>query len=142
MKSTYPARIEKDNNGLYFVQFINFDEAITDGETLEEALFNAQEVLTLTVESRLEENLDLPLPSQTGEKEEDNIYFVAPDARVQAALLVHHARGNRSIAELARALGTSWPAAKRLEDPRNSPTLKILDKAAATLGKKLVLSFE
>jgi len=139
MKSTFPARIEEDSSGMFFVQFLNFDEAITDGETLEEALFNAQEVLTLTIESRLEEKVEIPFPQEI---EGENIYHVAPDARVQAALLVHQARGNRSIAELARALGTSWPAAKRLEDPRHSPTLKILDKAAATLGKKLVLSFE
>ncbi len=53
MKSTFPARIEADSSGMFFVQFLNFDEAVTDGETLEEALFNAQEVLTLTIESRL-----------------------------------------------------------------------------------------
>ena len=123
MKSAFPARIKKDKSKIFFVQFLDLDEAITDGETLEEALFNAQEVLTLTIESRLDENIEIPLPQQ---EEADNIYFIAPAARVQAALLVHQARGNRSIADLARALGTSWPAAKRLEDPRHSPTLKIV----------------
>ena len=52
------------------------------------------------------------------------------------------ARGERSLAEVARALETSWPSAKRLEDPRHYLTLKQLEKAAAALGKKLVLSFE
>jgi antitoxin HicB len=37
---------------------------------------------------------------------------------------------------------TSWPAAQRLEDPRHSPSLKQLERAAAALGKRLVLSFE
>lgn len=43
---------------------------------------------------------------------------------------------------MARVLETSWPAAKRLEDPRHWPSLKQLDKAATALGKRLMPSFE
>jgi antitoxin HicB len=57
-------------------------------------------------------------------------------------LLVRRARADRPFADLVRALDTSWPAAKRLEDPHHSPTLKQLERAAGTLGKRLVLSFE
>jgi len=139
MKPIYAAKITKDEEGYFLVTFPDLDEAITDGETMEEALFNAQEVLTLTIESRMDEGMDIPEPHRIKGKD---IYYVAPAARVQAALLVHKARGERSLADLARALDTSWPSAQRLENPHHSPTLKILDKAAATLGKKLILSFE
>lgn len=139
MKQVYPAEITKDKQGRYFVRSLDLPEAITDGESMEEALFNAQEVLTLTIEGRMDEGINIPDPQQAAGK---SIHFIAPAARVQAALLVHRARGNRSLADLARALETSWPSAKRLEDPRHSPTLKMLDRAAATLGKRLVLSFE
>ncbi|MCP4751983.1 MAG: type II toxin-antitoxin system HicB family antitoxin [Proteobacteria bacterium] len=142
MKPLFPAKIEPDENGMFFVQFIDIEEAITEGETLEEALFNAQEVLTLTIESRLDEGMEIPAPHDPHQAKGKNIYFVAPVARVQAALLIYQTRGNRSMADLARALGTSWPAAKRLEDPHHSPTLKVLERAAATLGKRLILSFE
>jgi antitoxin HicB len=57
-------------------------------------------------------------------------------------LLIRRARGDRSLAELARALETSWPSAQRLENPRHSPTLRQLEKAAAALGKRLVLALE
>jgi antitoxin HicB len=50
--------------------------------------------------------------------------------------------GERTLAELARVLETSWPAAKRLEDPTHWPSLKTLDRAAAALGKRLVLTLE
>jgi antitoxin HicB len=46
------------------------------------------------------------------------------------------------LAELARSLQTSWPSAQRLENPRHSPTLRQLEKAAAALGKRLVLALE
>jgi antitoxin HicB len=139
MRPLYPALIERDKSGMYFVQFPDLNEAITDGETMDEALFNAREVLSLTIESRLDEGIEVSLPSHI---QGENVYLIAPVARVQAALLIHQARGQRSLADLARALETSWPAAKRLENPHHSPTLKVLDKAATTLGKNLVLSFE
>jgi hypothetical protein len=36
----------------------------------------------------------------------------------------------------------TWPSAQRLENPRHSPTLRQLEKAAAALGKRLVLALE
>jgi antitoxin HicB len=56
--------------------------------------------------------------------------------------LICRERGDRSLAELARSLDTSWPSAQRLENPRHSPTLRQLEKAAAALGKRLVLALE
>ncbi len=139
MKTLFPAKMELDESGMYFVRFLDLEEAVTEGETLEEALFNAREVLTLTLEARMDEGMDIPFPSEIAD---EKIHLIAPAARVQAAFLVHHCRGDKSLADLARALETSWPAVKRLENPHHSPTLKILEKAAASLGKKLVLSFE
>jgi antitoxin HicB len=86
----------------------------------------------------LDENKPVPAPSPAGE----GMYLIAPDARTQAALLIRRARGDRSLADLARALETSWPSAQRLENPRHSPTLRQLEKAAAALGKRLVLVLE
>ena len=57
-------------------------------------------------------------------------------------MLLRDARGDRSMADLARGLGTSWAAAQRLEDPHHWPSLKQLERAARVLGKRLVLSVE
>jgi len=137
MNIHYPALLTPDESG-YCVQFVDLEEAFTEGGTLDEALFNAAEVLTLTLDARMEENLPIPEPASGVE----SAYYVAPDAKTQAALLVRRARGDRPLADLARALETSWPAARRLEDGSHWPSLKQLDKAAAALGKRLVLSFE
>lgn len=133
----YPAILKRDGTG-FVVQFVDLDEAFTEGDSAEEALFNASEVLTLTLDGRLAEGMALPKPSLKIK----GAHYIAPDAKTQAALLVRQTRGEKSMAELARALNTSWPAAKRLEDPRHYPTIKQLEKAAAAMGKRLVLSFE
>lgn len=139
MKIEYPAKIKKEEDGIFFVSFLDIEEAMTQGETMEEALFNASEVLTLSLEYRLDEEQKIPEPSQiTG----SDIHLISPGAKVQAALLVRRTREGTSLANLARTLETSWPSVKRLENPHHSPTLKMIDRAAAALGKKLVLSFE
>lgn len=139
MKIEYPAKIQKEEDGTFFVSFPDIPEALTQGATMEEALFNASEVLTLSMEYRLDEEQKIPDPSDIAG---DNIHLISPSAKVQSAMLIRNARQGRSLADLARTLETSWPSVQRLENPHNSPTLKMIDKAAAALGKRLVLSFE
>ncbi len=134
----YPAVFEPQEPSGFFVRFIDLPEAITQGESADECAFNGAEVLSLILEEYVEAGRPIPPPTQGLE----NAHYIAPDAKIQAALLVRQARGDRSLAELARAMETSWPAAKRLENPRHYPTMKQLERAAAVMGKRLVLTFE
>lgn len=61
----YPARFIFDQiDQRYTVTFFDLPEAITEGETLEEAYINASEVLALTLEGRLVEGIAIPSPSR------------------------------------------------------------------------------
>lgn len=136
MKIAYQAILDPQPEGGFTVTFPDLPDAITEGETEAEALFNATEVLTLTLDARMDEGDEIPESSDHGG------VWVSPAPSCQAALLVRQARNGKPLSEIARALNTSWAAAQRLEDPRHSPTVKQLDRVAAALGKKLVLSFE
>lgn len=138
MNVLYPAIFEYDRTEKrYTVRFPDLSEAITEGETLAEAFFNASEALTLTLEGRIDEGMEIPMPSQRkGAK------LIAPSARAQAALLMRWAKGEHTTAEIARALNTSWPAIARLEDPHHWPNLRQLERAAAAVGQRLVISLE
>jgi antitoxin HicB len=138
MEIRYPATVEAQKDGTFFVQFVDLPDTFTEGQTKEEALFNAAEVLSAMLAWRLDEAKDVPAPSQRVK----GAAYIAPDARTQAAMLLRLARGERTLSDLARALETSWPAVKRLEDPTHWPSLKTLERAAAALGKRLVLSLE
>ena len=137
MKIWYPCKIQKDKEGKHLVTFPDFPEAFTEGDTEEEALFNASEALTLTLEGRAEEGMTIPLPPQT-----ESGTMIYPSSRVQAALLVRFSRKERKIADMARSLGTSWPVVSHMEDLHHWTTLRQLDKTASILGKRLVVSFE
>ena len=139
MKIEYPAIFNPADEGGYTITFPDFPEAISEGDSLEEASYNAIEVLDLTLRSRMEDNENIPLPhSESGA----NVHMIAPDVNIQAALLVKLNRGEKKFSDLARTLGTSWPAVSRLEDPNHWPSLRQLDKIAAALGKRLMLSLE
>jgi antitoxin HicB len=138
MDVLYPATIEECEEGAYLVQFVDFPEAYTDGKTHEEAVYNASEVLTLTIAGRFDEGIPIPEPS----KDIVGAIYVSPDAKTQAALLLKRARADKSLAELARVLETSWDAAQRLENPKHWSSLRSIDRAAAALGKRLVLSLK
>lgn len=134
MTYAYPANITPEDDG-FVVQFIDLDEAFTEGDTMDAALFNAAEVLTLTLEGRIEEGVAIPEPSQNVK----GAHYVNPDAKTQAAMLLRRLRGDRTMADLAKGLDTSWASAARLEDPSHWPSLKTLDRAARVLGKRLTL---
>ena len=138
MDIRYPATVESQKDGTYLVRFLDLPDTFTEGQTLEEALFDAAEALSAVLAWRLNEAKDVPAPTQKAK----GAQYIAPDAKTQAAMLLRLARGERTLSDLARALETSWPAAKRLEDPTHWPSLKTLDRAAAALGKRLVLTLE
>ncbi|CAM4420917.1 MAG: Antitoxin HicB [Legionellaceae bacterium] len=136
MNILYPAYIKQEDER-YTVYFPDLEEAITEGETLEEAFFQAAEVLTLTLEGRMEEGIPIPEPSNL-----KDTYLISPSARVQAALLLKLAKGEHTNSELARTLETSWASISRLENPQHWPSLRQLERVAAALGQRLIISLE
>jgi len=138
MTLNYPVQIIPAEEGGFLAQLVDFAEGFTEGETRDEALFMATDVLSMLLEHRLEAEQEIPLPSPL----EEGMDAVSPSAPVQAAVLLRLAREERSVSDMARALNTSFSAVQRLERPSNSISLRQLEKAAAVLGKKVVLSLE
>ena len=59
----YPAEIERDEDGRYVVTFPDFGWGATDGETRDEALAEARDLLRELIATTIRENRDLPVPS-------------------------------------------------------------------------------
>ncbi|MDR2244468.1 MAG: type II toxin-antitoxin system HicB family antitoxin [Burkholderiales bacterium] len=135
----YQAILEPQEEGGFTVTFPDIPEAITEGDSREEALFNATEVLGLCLDVRMEQSEALPQPTDTIGGE-----WITPYASVQAAVALRQIRElqGKTLSDMARLLNTSWPAAQRLERPNANPTLRQLERAAAAMGKRLTLSFE
>ena len=92
----YPATVEAQNDGRFLVQFVDLPDTFTEGETEEEALFNASEVLSAMLAWRLAGAQDVPAPSPRVK----GAFYVAPDAKTQAALRLRLGRGDRGRSAL------------------------------------------
>ncbi len=60
---SYPCVITLDKeDGIYYVNFPDLEDCFTDGDTLEEALYNAQDVLGLVLYSKEENGMEINPP--------------------------------------------------------------------------------
>ncbi len=57
----YPYTIEPQTDGTFFVQFLDFPNGITEGDSVEEAKFMAKDMLTGLVAVIKEDGLALPV---------------------------------------------------------------------------------
>lgn len=131
----YPARIWQEN-GVFYVQFLDLDNGFTFGDTLKEAKAMAADVLSALLESALQHHEDIPEP---GEHEGEDIYSIAPSPKVQQALLLREARGQRSQNEMASAIGIPLERYRRLEEASAGASVTVLQKAFKESGKELVI---
>ena len=127
---SYGAKIQPDGAG-YLVTFRDIENAFTYGETLDEAIFNAQEVLDLMLLDRLEKDEEIPMPSKLKNGE----IVVTPSPEIVAPALLHIMRmlESRTMADIARTMGVAYQSYQRIESGKNL-TMKSLKKAALALG--------
>ncbi len=127
---TYGAKIDPDGEG-FLVTFRDIENAFTYGETLEEAIFNAQEVLDLILLDRLEKNEKIEQPSAF--KNGEVAIAVSPEVAAPALLHIMRELNNRSMADVARSMGVSYQSYQRMESGKNL-TMRSLKRAASALG--------
>lgn len=134
----YPAQLEKQD-GTYLVSFPDLENVMSYGDTIEEALHNAEEALNGCIESDFERNFAIPSPSVIS----GNALFSIPVApHIAVAIMLRSLRAGRPQIEVARQLNISYQVYQRLENPRKAnPTIKTLEKIARVFGKRFELGF-
>lgn len=135
----YPARITRQRDGEFLVEFPDLPGCLTEGETREEALENAREALSAWLYAAVKTGEDIPEPSAHRGR---NFHRVSPDLDVTIPLLILMARKRKGWTqeEMAATLGVTQQAYRKLEIPgKSNPTLKTLSRLIASLGLELEL---
>jgi antitoxin HicB len=124
--------------GGYNVTFRDVPEAITEGDTLEDALKYAAEALELALEHYLDERRMSPAPTLKQEGE----YLIALPASLslKCALLNEMIRQDVRPAELAKRLKTSKQEINRLTTLSHATKVDRIAEAFHVLGKELTIS--
>lgn len=135
LKLTYYANIAKEDDS-YIVTFSDLANCFTYGETLEEALFNAQEALDGVLAEMTQGDYEIPYPSEA--RKGEHPIPVSPE--VAAPILLHMLRieCDKTLSQVAKTMNVPYQQYQRLEHNCNM-TLKSLHKAAAAMGARVEL---
>lgn len=124
-------------DGGYVVTCRDLPEAITQGDSIEEALEQAADCLEEAIAGRIDDKRDIPLPSGA----EPGEYWVAVPIQtaLKATLYLAMRETNVGLDELARRLGMVEETLGALLDPACGCETWILEKALAVVGKRVAL---
>ena len=130
----YPMQIEPDGR-FFLVTFPDIPEAITQGETLEQAREVAQDALETALEFYFEDPRAVPAPSPIGPGQE---YVELPASYAAKVLLLNEMIAQKvRPAELARRLQVAPQEVTRLIDLHHKSKIDGIAGALKALGKTL-----
>ena len=133
----YQALFEPDRKaGGYVVTLPDFGYGVTQGETDEEAMDMAQDLLMLTISDYIREGRPLPAPSRRrGAKFRSVSLSALQSAKVD--LYTAFLASGLKKAEFARRIGIPKTHIERLFSLRHHSRLDQIEAALASLGKRL-----
>jgi antitoxin HicB len=131
----YQYSLQRQKNGWRLVRFPRIPEALTEGETKEEARANAIDCVIAALEGYMKERKPLPREG-AGHSGPDRA--VLPSL-VTAKLAVYETMRGRgwSKLKLAKELGMPENSVRRLLDLRHSSQMWIIDEALAKMNAEL-----
>lgn len=133
----YPAVFEPDSGG-FVVTFRDIPEAITQGDTLDEARSMAADALLTAMDFYFEDKRPVPVPSKAKKGEE----LIALPASVSAKVLLLNEMLAQKVtpSELARRLNTRPQDINRIVNLGHATKIDTIAEALEALGKHLDIS--
>ena len=134
----YPAKIEDQGNDGFLVTFPDVPEAITGGDTLEEARTNAADALEEAILGYMAMGLAIPEPREALSHEE--LVVLDPVTAARAILAQAMRKDRVTNVALAKRLGKSEGAVRRLTDGATGGKIDTVLEALDAVGRRTVLS--
>ena len=133
----YPCDLASDADGELVVSFADVPEAITGGADRFEALSMAEDALAAALAGYVHRKRDIPAPSAVVDGQE----LVAVPSVVAAKLALYSAMRAQRItkAELARRLGVSESAVRRLTNLDHRSHIDQVQQALQAVGHNLAV---
>ncbi|MBI5443684.1 MAG: type II toxin-antitoxin system HicB family antitoxin [Deltaproteobacteria bacterium] len=136
MNFSYPAKLSPDpEDGGFVVSFRDLPEAITQGDTPEACVQEAEGALEAALEYRIGAGLEIPMPSPA--VADECMVSVPVHTALKAALYLALREMKVSKSELARRLDLNEKEARRILDPHHPTKTPTLERALHALGKKI-----
>ena len=128
----FPAQIDGTEADGYTVTFRDIPEAITQGNTLDEAKVNAVDALITAMDFYFEDGRPAPTPSKA--QQSDVLVALPPSVAAKVLLLNEVARTKMRPADLARAMNVKPQEVTRLLDLHHTTKIDALADAFRAMG--------
>jgi antitoxin HicB len=128
----YPYKLTRQDNGWWLVRFPDIPEALTEGETKEEAFENAKDCLITALEGYIKAGRAIPRPPFKGDR------VVLPPL-VTAKIAVYDTMRSQgwTRSKLANEMGMPENSIRRVLDLRHSSHMWVIDEALQKMGAQL-----
>src|ERR1700722_16348569 len=133
----YPAALTPDPEGGFTVTFRDVPEAITEGDTRDEALLRAEDALESALAMYVAAKE--PLPSPTAASPDEIMVPLSALGMAKAALYDAMREQGVGRAELARRLRWHLAQVSRVLDLRHASKMEQVEVALAALGLRLIV---
>ena len=133
----YAVKLTPDKGGGFVVRFRDLPEAITQGDTLKEALAEAADCLEEAIAARIDDGREIPAPSTA--KRGERVVSVPHSMALKAAVYLAVREAGISNSELARRMRLDEKEARRILDPHHPTKLPRIEAALAALGRHVKL---
>lgn len=137
MRYAYPYELSPQPERGFTVTFPDVPEAVTEGDTIGEAMERAEDALVTALSFYTDRNEPLPIPSTQGKSP---LALVSPLAAAKLALHDAMLDAGMSNVEMARRLGLDEKAVRRLRDPLHRSHIGMVEAALRLLGRRLEVS--
>lgn len=138
--SAYPAFFQLSRDGVYSVRFRDFENAGSEGRSLEEALHGVHAALIGAMKACVARGELIPEPSDPQPGEE--LVRLAPSLGVKILLVNDMIRTGTRPSELARRMGILPQEASRLLNLGHASKIDTLARALEALDLQLVCSVQ
>lgn len=134
----YAIHLRRDRqDGGFVVSCRDIPEVITQGDDTASAIVEAEGALQAAIESRIEDGMDIPVPSvaRRGER------LVSPPVGtvLKAAVYLAMREDRVSKSQLARQLDVHEREVRRWLDPAHPTKVPALERALAALGRRVAV---
>ena len=134
----YPVRLTAQEVGNYAVSFPDIPEALTRGDTAEEAMRHGADALESALDFYFENNRMVPMPSAP--KRGQRVIELSPTLAGKVLLFNELLAQKVRPADLARRMAIPRQQVTRLLNPRHATKIDSIALALRALGKELQLS--
>ncbi len=135
MLYAYPCVLTPADDGSLVVTFPDVPEAISGGADRSEALAMAEDALATALAGYVHQKRDIPAPSDAAAGQE--LIPVSPVVAAKLALYSAMRAQRITKVELARRLGISESAARKLTNPDHRSHVSQVHKALRAVGRSL-----